>query len=190
MLMYCERCGHRIPEDAAFCPNCGHNVRHTPHSLITNFKNNWNRISGGKKAISLLLVCIFGLLLANGVMINSLIHDVNEPVNDYDNSYSYVSNDNQDNAEHTSVVEDNPASSESSSSSSDSSSSYSQSHDSSGDYASSGSGGSYVASSKSNKFHYSSCRYVNNIKSGNLISFSSREDAISSGYSPCKACSP
>lgn len=188
MSMYCEMCGHRLTADDVFCPNCGHNVRHTPRSLIYNIKNYFSRTSGAQKAMWLLLVCIFGLMIANGVLINSIMHDVTEPVND--NSYSSVSNDNSYDT-YTSVVEDNPSPTESSSSSSsDSSSSYSQSQDSSGDYASSGSGGSYVASSNSNKFHYSSCGHVNKIKSGNLISFSSREEAIAAGYSPCKSCSP
>lgn len=48
----------------------------------------------------------------------------------------------------------------------------------------------YVGSSKSDKFHYPSCRYAKNILPENLISFSSRNNALSSGYTPCGGCKP
>lgn len=48
----------------------------------------------------------------------------------------------------------------------------------------------YVASEKSDKFHFENCRYANQIKPYNKITFSSREEAISEGYSPCKVCCP
>jgi hypothetical protein len=50
--------------------------------------------------------------------------------------------------------------------------------------------GRYVASRNSNVFHISSCRYVNQIKQANLIRFSSRNAATSSGHRPCKVCNP
>jgi len=50
--------------------------------------------------------------------------------------------------------------------------------------------GQYVASRKSNKFHRPSCGYVTRIKPEHLISFGSREQAINSGYIPCKVCRP
>lgn len=49
---------------------------------------------------------------------------------------------------------------------------------------------SYYGSKNSNVFHYGSCRYVRSIKSGNLIVFSSRENALSRGYRPCSVCNP
>lgn len=48
----------------------------------------------------------------------------------------------------------------------------------------------YVASSQSNKFHYSSCRAAKRINQNNLITFGSREEAINAGYSPCGICHP
>ena len=48
----------------------------------------------------------------------------------------------------------------------------------------------YVASAQSNKFHYSSCRAAKRINQSNLITFSSRDEAINAGYSPCGICHP
>jgi hypothetical protein len=48
----------------------------------------------------------------------------------------------------------------------------------------------YYASSKSDVFHKPGCYHVKQIKSGNLISFSSRQAAINAGYRPCKDCNP
>jgi len=48
----------------------------------------------------------------------------------------------------------------------------------------------YAASRNSDVFHYINCSYVNSIKSDNLIWFKTREEAIASGRSPCKTCSP
>ena len=68
------------------------------------------------------------------------------------------------------------------------------SDDSSDDYStsssSSSSGITYVASQNSDKFHYPSCSAANRIKDSNKITFSSREDAVSRGYSPCGICLP
>ncbi len=50
--------------------------------------------------------------------------------------------------------------------------------------------GPFVGSSKSNKYHYPSCRGAKNIKSANLITFSSSEEARTQGYSPCGICHP
>lgn len=49
---------------------------------------------------------------------------------------------------------------------------------------------SYVGSSKSNKYHRPSCIWANRIKPSNLVSFSSKEEAIKAGYAPCKVCKP
>ena len=68
---------------------------------------------------------------------------------------------------------------------------YDSDYDSGSSYASEEvSGGSYVASKNSDKFHTSSCGHAERIKSGNRIYFSSRQDALDSGYSPCKHCDP
>ncbi|GEM_PF-2226401 len=48
----------------------------------------------------------------------------------------------------------------------------------------------YFGSRKTNKFHRSSCQYVQRIKAGNVVGFRSREEAIGMGYVPCKVCRP
>lgn len=48
----------------------------------------------------------------------------------------------------------------------------------------------YVGSAQSDKFHYPGCRWAKKIKSGNLITFNSREEAINAGYGPCGTCNP
>ena len=50
--------------------------------------------------------------------------------------------------------------------------------------------GDYIGNSNTHKFHESFCSWADNIKPGNRVSFSSRGDAISSGYSPCGHCNP
>ena len=52
------------------------------------------------------------------------------------------------------------------------------------------SGGGYIGSRNSDKFHYSWCGQAGRIKSSNLVHFSSRSDALSRGYSPCYYCNP
>lgn len=46
----------------------------------------------------------------------------------------------------------------------------------------------YIGSSQSNKFHYTDCRWAKKINPDNAIS--SREEAFSYGYVPCKVCKP
>ena len=48
----------------------------------------------------------------------------------------------------------------------------------------------YVASSNSNKFHALSCSQASRIKDSNKITFSSREEAVNAGYTPCGLCKP
>lgn len=50
--------------------------------------------------------------------------------------------------------------------------------------------GIYVASSNSGKFHKPSCKWGQKISENNKITFNSRQDAINSGYVPCKSCNP
>lgn len=63
-------------------------------------------------------------------------------------------------------------------------------NDGSSSSSSSSSGVTYVGSVNSDKFHYPSCSQAKRIKDGNKITFSSRDDAIASGYSPCGICTP
>lgn len=48
----------------------------------------------------------------------------------------------------------------------------------------------YIGSSQSNKFHYTDCRWAKKINPDNAIYFSSRKEAFSYGYVPCKVCKP
>ncbi len=48
----------------------------------------------------------------------------------------------------------------------------------------------FVGSKESGVYHYPGCRYVDRIKSANLIYFDTPEDAIAAGYHPCKVCKP
>jgi micrococcal nuclease len=48
----------------------------------------------------------------------------------------------------------------------------------------------YVASKKSKVFHVPNCRYSRRISPSNLITFSTRDEAIKSGRRPCKVCNP
>ena len=73
---------------------------------------------------------------------------------------------------------------------SSSSSSSSYSHDSSSYDTNNDVYGDYVGNSNTHKFHTSYCSWADNIKSGNQVSFSSRQEAIDSGYSPCGHCNP
>ena len=50
--------------------------------------------------------------------------------------------------------------------------------------------GIYVGSKISNKYHYPSCIWAQQISADNEIWFSSSEEAKSGGYIPCKVCSP
>jgi len=48
----------------------------------------------------------------------------------------------------------------------------------------------YVGSESSDKYHLPDCTYAGKIKAENLICFSSKEEAESTGYEPCGACKP
>ena len=48
----------------------------------------------------------------------------------------------------------------------------------------------YVGSSKSNKYHYTWCRWAKKINDSNLVIFNSVEEARNAGYVPCKVCKP
>lgn len=46
----------------------------------------------------------------------------------------------------------------------------------------------YIGNKNTKKFHLLSCRYADQISSGNIIYFQSRAEAV--GYTPCKVCNP
>jgi len=51
-------------------------------------------------------------------------------------------------------------------------------------------GGRYVGSTQSDRYHYPECYWTQQIKPENLIWFSSAEEALDMGYVPCKVCGP
>ena len=75
-------------------------------------------------------------------------------------------------------------------SASDSGSSGSYSSTTGSSSSSSGSYGSYIGNARSHIFHYASCYHVDAMNEENKVSFSTRQEAISAGYRPCKDCSP
>lgn len=79
----------------------------------------------------------------------------------------------------------------SSSASTSSSSSYSDSGSSSGgsNYHS-GTSDSYIGNLDTGKFHAPGCGDVDKMDPSNKVSFSSRDEALSNGYSPCGHCNP
>lgn len=48
----------------------------------------------------------------------------------------------------------------------------------------------YYASSKSRIYHLPTCKWAQKISKDNLITFSSKEEAATKGYRPCKVCKP
>ncbi len=50
--------------------------------------------------------------------------------------------------------------------------------------------GAYTASSRSDKFHIPSCPSAARISDDNRLWFSSRDEAVAAGYSPCGRCKP
>ena len=46
----------------------------------------------------------------------------------------------------------------------------------------------FVGSKTSNKYHYPDCKFAKQIRPGNLVTFSSVEEARQKGYVPCPAC--
>lgn len=69
-------------------------------------------------------------------------------------------------------------------------SSSSSSHPTSAQSTSSSDSASYVGNANSGKFHESYCSSVGKMSEGNKVFFSSRNDAINQGYTPCKICNP
>lgn len=48
----------------------------------------------------------------------------------------------------------------------------------------------YVGNKNSKVFHYSDCGGVQTMSDSNKVTFSSREDAVKAGYTPCSTCKP
>ncbi len=70
------------------------------------------------------------------------------------------------------------------------SSSSSSSQPTSAESTSSSDSASYVGNANTGKFHDASCNSVSKMAEGNKVFFSSRNDAVSQGYVPCKICNP
>jgi hypothetical protein len=50
--------------------------------------------------------------------------------------------------------------------------------------------GKYVASKKSSKYHFPSCKWAQKVSPSNRVVFKSVKDAVNAGYIPCKVCKP
>jgi hypothetical protein len=50
--------------------------------------------------------------------------------------------------------------------------------------------GPFVGSSKSDKYHYTTCSSAKKIKASNLVTFGSSAEAMAAGYVPCGICHP
>lgn len=48
----------------------------------------------------------------------------------------------------------------------------------------------YVASAKSNKYHWPDCEWGQKIAPANLIKFKTVDEALENGYEPCRVCKP
>ena len=48
----------------------------------------------------------------------------------------------------------------------------------------------YVGNANSRKFHVGNCSFVGRMKPANRVDFQSRDEAIATGYVPCKRCKP
>ena len=48
----------------------------------------------------------------------------------------------------------------------------------------------YVGSSNSDKYHYPSCRWTDDINASNLVHFDTEDEASAAGYTPCGTCNP
>ncbi|HSP86901.1 MAG TPA: Ada metal-binding domain-containing protein [Ignavibacteriaceae bacterium] len=48
----------------------------------------------------------------------------------------------------------------------------------------------FVGSIKSDKYHYTWCRWAQKIKESNLVTFDSVKEATDAGYIACKVCKP
>lgn len=48
----------------------------------------------------------------------------------------------------------------------------------------------YIGNANSGKFHVDGCTGANRMSENNKVFFSSRDDAINQGYTPCKMCNP
>jgi hypothetical protein len=48
----------------------------------------------------------------------------------------------------------------------------------------------YYGSSKSDKYHLTSCQWAQKIAPSNLVVFKTKTEAAAKGYVPCKVCKP
>ena len=48
----------------------------------------------------------------------------------------------------------------------------------------------YVGNANTKKFHYADCSSVGKMNPKNRVDFNTRDEAINSGYVPCKRCNP
>ena len=48
----------------------------------------------------------------------------------------------------------------------------------------------FVGDSKTMKFHIETCRTIKNMNDSNRVKIATKEQAVKSGYVPCKVCRP
>jgi len=48
----------------------------------------------------------------------------------------------------------------------------------------------FVGNSKTMKFHIETCRTIKNMNDSNRVKIATKEQAVKSGYVPCKVCRP
>ena len=192
--MYCENCGAEIGENDTYCHNCGVNIGHCDNekkksmdlNALSGFGEEWKTWSTKKKALSFLAFCCVGWIIAGSLMA-VIIPDADVSDDSYVDD-SYADDLSSDVSESVDVA---PVSSDDES---ESFTEYDSSTSSDTDYIAesfdTSSSGSYIGNSNTKKFHTSYCSHADRIKDSNKVFFSSRDDAIASGYVPCKVCNP
>lgn len=48
----------------------------------------------------------------------------------------------------------------------------------------------YLANTKSGKFHYSNCRTIKHPNAAHFVAYESRDACVNAGYKPCGVCHP
>lgn len=168
--MYCRKCGAKIEEGNTFCPKCGVNVEPKPAKKSSSLKS---------KILPFIVCCVLALIVFGALSSffgggdeNHIDTSVPNKTLDSAMISEFMNNTTSVSSEYIPVE------------SNDSVKSYSEPQ------SSSESSVSYVGNSNTKKFHSPYCSSADKIKDSNRVTFSSREDAISRGYTPCKLCNP
>ena len=161
--MYCRKCGAKIEEGNTFCPKCGVNVEPKSVKKSSNLKS---------VILPFIVCCVLALIVFGGGDENHLDTSVPNKTLDSAMISEFMNNTSSVSSEYIPVESNNSLKSSSEPSSSSESSVR------------------YVGNSNTKKFHSPYCSSADKIKDSNRVTFSSRQDAISRGYTPCKLCNP